>query len=129
MLSLWVYSLISKTPEQNQRRAAGETTGSQGSTSGESSTRSGVGVQIGTNDTPQREVGFPSPAGLGQHMRYARIVSSESHADSHWAQQARRWIGRGVTIVAAAAPNGAHFRMRTDIEPWPVFGLAFLTDV
>ena len=127
VLSLWVYSLINRTPEQNKHRPSGENANRVASGLIDPTTRSEAGALPDTLYHAEYEVGRPCPVDLGQTMRFARIVNNEANSDSHWAQQARRWIRRGVTMAAAGAPNGGHYRIRRDIEPWPVFGISFLS--
>ncbi|KAL8820232.1 MAG: hypothetical protein Q9191_007559, partial [Dirinaria sp. TL-2023a] len=127
VLSLWVYSLINRTPEQNKKRPSGEISNRFASGWIDPTTRSEAGALSDMLYQAEHEVGRPCPVDLGQNMRFARIVNNESNSDSHWAQQAHRWIGRGVTTVAAGAPNGSHYRIRRDIEPWPVFGISYLS--
>ena len=121
VLSLWVYSLIRRTPEQNKKRPRAEADNLRSGLI-DPTTRSTVGAHYHS----EFEVGRPGPVALGQNMRFARIINGESHADSRWAEQVYRWIGPRVTTVAAGAPNGGHYRMRRDVEPWPVFGTSSL---
>lgn len=126
VLSLWVYSLIRRTPEQNKKRSRAENVNLRASSLIDPTYRSMVGAQPENIYHSEFEVGRPGPVALGQNMRFARIINSESHSDTRWAKQVYRWIGPRVTTVAAGAPNGGHYRMRRDVEPWPVFGISFL---
>lgn len=111
VLSLWAYSLINRTPEQNKKKPHREC--ADPTKSGSLNLTPGmpfdVGLQLGSHSSAELQIGRPLPVNIGQDKRFARILSSETCSDSRWAQQARRWMGGGVATIGSGAPNGAHF--------------------